>query len=218
MKTNAILQQDVIAELSFEPSIDARNIGVVATDGVITLSGTVPTFPDKRGAEQAAERVRGVRAVADETSVDLPSLHRRNDQEIAAAAVNALSWQVTVPDDSIKVQVEEGWLTLDGSVEQEFQRHAALEAVRHLIGVRGVENCIAIKPLIDGTDLKVKIEDALKRSATLEAAAIEVSVTGNEVDLSGSVRSWTERNDADRAAWSASGVRTVNNNLKVVTE
>jgi len=218
MKTNAVLQQDVIAELSYEPSIDATSIGVVAKDGVITLSGTVPAYPDKRGAEHAAERVRGVKAVADEMTVDLPLLHKRNDQEIALAAVNALSWQVTVPEDAIKIRVEDGWLTLDGAVEQNFQRNAANDAVRQLIGVLGVNNLIVLKPVIDASDLKAKIKEAFRRVAELDAASIGLGVVGNQVELTGKVRSWAERNEAERVAWSAPGVLKVDNNLKIAIQ
>ena len=218
MKTNAVLQQDVIAELSYEPSIDATNIGVVAKDGVITLSGTVPGYPDKRGAEHAAERVFGVKAVADETTVDLPLFHKRNDQEIALAAVNALSWQVSVPEGAIKVRVEDGWLTLDGEVELNFQRNAANDAVRRLIGVLGVNNLIVLKPAVDASGLKAKIEDAFGRSAELDAATIGLVVVGNRVELNGKVRTWAERNEAERAAWSAPGVWKVDNNLQIAVQ
>jgi|SRR5271170_5380483 osmotically-inducible protein OsmY len=218
MKTNAVLQQDVIAELSYEPSIDATNIGVVAKDGVITLSGTVPGYPDKRGAEHAAERVFGVKAVADETTVDLPLFHKRNDQEIALAAVNALSWQVSVPEGAIKVRVEDGWLTLDGEVELNFQRNAANDAVRRLIGVLGVNNLIVLKPAVDASGLKAKIEDAFGRAAELDAATIGLVVVGNRVELNGKVRTWAERNEAERAAWSAPGVWKVDNNLQIAVQ
>ena len=168
MKTNGTLQQDVITELSYEPSIDATNIGVVAKDGVIRLSGTVSCYHDKQAAEHAAERVFGVAAVADETTVELLKGDRRSDYEIALAAVHALGWQVSAPEGVIKVRVEDGWLTLDGEVEHSFQRNAANDAVCHLIGVQGVANLISLKPAIDVSRLKTRIEDAFARRSWMQ--------------------------------------------------
>lgn len=215
MKTNAQVQEDVIAELSSEPSIDATNIGVVVRDGIVTLFGTVPSFPDKRGAEHAAERVSGVKGVADETTVDLQIFCKRTDQEIALSAVNALSWQVKVPEGDIKVLVEGGWLTLDGMVGHNFERNAAHEAVRQLNGVLGVNNRIMLKPAVNASDLKTKIEAAFRRAAELDATTVGLSVVGNKVELSGKVRTWAERKEAERAAWSAPGVSQVDNYLEI---
>ena len=215
MKTNSMLQQDVIDELSYEPSLDASNIGVVANDGVITLTGTVTSYPDRYAAEHAAERVAGVKAVADETKVDLPSLHKRNDQDIAAAALNAMSWQVLVPTGTIKVRVDAGFVTLDGTVDHNFQRTAAENAVRHLTGVIAVNNLIALKTTVSASDMKEKIESAFRRAADVDAKNIGLKITGNKVVLSGNVSSWTERREAEHAAWSAPGVWQVENDLRI---
>ncbi len=215
MKTNSALQQDVIDELSYEPSLDAMNIGVVANDGVITLTGTVTSYSDRYAAEHAAERVAGVKAVADETKVDLPSLHKRNDQDIAVAALNAMSWQVLVPAGTIQVRVDAGWVTLDGTVDYNFQRTAAENAVRHLTGVIGVNNLITLKPTVSASGMKEKIESAFRRAADVDAKHIGLKVTGNKVVLSGNVSSWTERREAEHAAWSAPGVWQVENDLRV---
>jgi osmotically-inducible protein OsmY len=215
MKTDSMLQQDVIAELLYEPGLDASNIGVVANGGVITLTGTVPSYPGRYAAEHAAERVAGVRAVADETKVDLPSLHKRSDQDIAAAALNAMSWQVRVPSGAIQVRVDNGWVTLDGSVDFNFERQAAENAVRHLTGVIAVNNLITLKAAVSASGLKKDIESAFGRAAQVNASHIGLKVTGNKVVMSGNVSSWAERREAEHAAWSAPGVWQVENNLQV---
>jgi osmotically-inducible protein OsmY len=217
MKTNAVLQQDVIDELSYEPSIDASNIGVVASNGIVTLTGTVSSYANKMGAEHAAERVCGVKAVADETTVDLPSFHTRNDTDIAQAVLNALSWQVFVPESALKVRVEGGWVTLDGTVDFNYQRTAAQSAVSQLTGVRGVNNLVVLKPAVAAFDLKQKIESAFKRSAELDAAKIGLNISGNKVELTGKVSSSAERSGAELAAWSAPGVWEVSNHLQIAT-
>jgi osmotically-inducible protein OsmY len=215
MKTNSALQQDVIDELSYEPSLDAMNIGVVANDGVITLTGTVTSYSDRYAAEHAAERVAGVKAVADETKVDLPPLHQRSDQDIAAAALNAMSWNMLVPSGAIQVRVDAGWVTLDGTVDHNYQRTAAENAVRHLTGVSGLNNLITLKPAISTSGVKEKIEGAFRRAADVDSKHIGLKVTGNKVVLSGTVSSWTERREAEYAAWSAPGVWQVENDLRV---
>ena len=215
MKTNATLQQDVIDELSYEPSLNAKNIGVVANDGVITLTGTVPSYSNRFAAEHAAERVAGVKAVADETKVDLPAMHKRNDQDIAAAALNAMSWNMLVPDGKVQVRVDSGWVTLDGKVDHNYQRTAAEEAVRHLTGVSGVNNLVTLKPAVNASGVKEKIESAFRRAADVDSQHIGLNVTGNKVVLSGNVSSWAERREAEYAAWSAPGVWQVENDLRV---
>jgi osmotically-inducible protein OsmY len=215
MKSNAQLQRDVMDELQFEPSVDASNIGVIAKDGIVTLTGKVNNYAAKYAASDAAERVTGVKAVTDEMKVDLPAYHQRDDQDIAQAAVNALKWHVWVPKDAIKVKVDKGWLTLEGTVEYKFQQTAAEDAVQNLTGVTGVTNLIDLRAVVVPSDLKVKIENALKRAAELDGERINVEVDGNKVTLRGKVASWAERDEAERAAWSASGVWDVDDKIEI---
>jgi osmotically-inducible protein OsmY len=215
-KSNSQLQQDVLQELKYEPSIDASQIGVTTNDGIVGLTGTVPSYVEKYTAVQAAERVSGVTAVTDELKVDLPSFHVRNDADIAKAAVNALEWDVWVSKNRIKVKVEEGWITLSGEVEYKYQRDEAESAVRNLTGVLGVINDIAINsPSASASEVQKNIETALRRSAEVDADNITVSVDGGKVTLTGNVSSRAERDDAERAAWSARGVTSVNDDLTV---
>jgi osmotically-inducible protein OsmY len=215
-KTNTQLQQDVLQELKYEPSVDASDIGVTAKDGIVSLTGNVKNYAEKYAAVHAAERVAGVRAVADEMKVDLPSTHVRNDQDIAKAASNALEWDVWVPNKQIKVEVDDGWITLEGEVDYKYQQTAAENAVRNLIGVKGVANLINLKkPSVKYFEVKTTIENALQRAAELDAQRIQVEVDGDKVVLRGDVRSWAERGEAERAAWSAPGVGRVEDDLVV---
>ncbi len=215
MKTNTQLQRDVMDELQFEPSVNAANIGVIAKDGIVTLTGKVCNYAEKYAAAEAAERVAGVKAVTDETKVDLPLVHQRDDQDIAQAALNALKWHVWVPKDAIKVKVQQGWVTLEGTVDYKFQQTAAEKAVQDLTGVIGVSNLISLKAVVAPSDLKVKIENALKRAAELDGERITVEVDENKVVLRGKVSSWAERDEAERAAWSAPGVWDVDDKLEI---
>lgn len=212
---NSQLQHEVLAELEFDPSVDATRLGVTAEDGVITLSGHVPTFSDKWNAERIVKRVHGVRAVANEIDVRLAATETLDDGAIARSAANALNWNATVPREKITAGVTNAWVTLDGTVEWQFQKKAAEDAVRVLAGVRGVSNNIAVVPKALASDVKAKIEAALKRSAELDARKINVNAIGGSVTLTGDVRSWIEREDAVNAAWSAAGVKNVLDEIRV---
>ena len=213
MKSDSALRRDVERELEWEPSIDERRIGVSAIDGVVTLTGEVSTYAEKWKAERTVERVAGVRGVVNELKVQLAGEY--SDTDIAKAAVEALRSDVTVPADRVPVKVDKGWLTLTGDVYGDFQRRAAERAVRNLPGVRGVSNLIAIKARAKPHDVKQKIEETLQRAAAFDAKNIDVIVTGGEVTLRGTVRSFLERYEAEKAAWAAPGVTMVHNEIRV---
>jgi osmotically-inducible protein OsmY len=215
MRNNSDLQRDVFDELRWDPAVHSTNIGVTVKDGVVTLAGVVDSYPEKWAAERAAKRVSGVMALAEELEVKLSGSGKQTDADIAEAAENALKWDVLVPQDRIKVTVEKGFLTLEGEVDWEFQRSAAKRAVQYLTGVKGVANEITIKPSVAPTDIKAKIEAALKRNAILDAQQIKVQADGGKVTLSGSVSSWAERDEAEAAAWAAPGVTEVKDLIAV---
>jgi len=216
MKTDSQLQQDVMAELKWEPAVHAAQIGVEVKNGVVTLAGEVSSYAEKLNAEHAAQRVNGVKALAVEMKVKLSAFGKRTDADIAESAKNILSWTSSLPADAVKVLVEDGWLTLSGNVEWQYQRQDAVDKVRDLQGVIGVSNQIAIKPSLSATIVKSDIEAALKRRAAADAKTITVEVTGSDVTLTGTVHSWAERDLATRSAWGSSGVLNVLDNMKLV--
>jgi osmotically-inducible protein OsmY len=210
------LRQDVVDELEFDPAVNAAHIGVAAEEGVITLSGHVGSYTEKLAAIAATRRVRGVRAIADEIEVRYPSDRKTSDDQIAKRAVDILAWDTVVPAGSIQVTVHDGWVTLAGNVDWQYQRKAAEEDVRKLSGVHGVINNVTIRPRVKADDIKQKIEDALKRHAEVEAKAIRVTVrNGDQVLLEGKVDNWDERYAVENAAWSAPGVKSVEDRISV---
>ncbi|VTU30936.1 periplasmic protein [Variovorax sp. PBL-H6] len=215
MKPDAMLRSDIVAELNFDPVITATDVGVIVKDGVVTLTGYPSSHAEKHAIERAVQRVKGVKAVAIEMRVKLPSAHERTDVDIAAAAEHALEWHVLVPEDKIHPIVEKGWVTLRGEVEWEYQRSAAEVAVRDLLGVAGLTNRVVVKPKFTPADIEERIRTALERQADDESRHIHISVMGSDVSLRGKVHSWAERKAAQDAAWSAPGVANVVNNLLV---
>jgi osmotically-inducible protein OsmY len=209
MKTDSQLQQDVSAELQWEPSVHAARIGVEVKDGVVTLAGQVDSYAEKWSAERAAQRVAGVKAMTTELKVHLTSLSQRTDGDIAQAVENVLEWTSSLPAGAIQVMVERGWVTLSGDVDWQYQRQAATDSVRFLMGVTGVSDQINIKPSLTATAVKSDIEAALKRTSMADAKTISVAVQGGDVTLSGTLHSWDERNTATHAAWGMPGVRNV---------
>jgi osmotically-inducible protein OsmY len=215
MKTDDQLQQDVIEELKWEPSVNDTQIGVSVKDGIVTLSGHVSNFAEKWNAENAAKRVSGVKALAIEIDVSLPGSSHRNDVDIARSVENILAWSTYLPQDHVKVIVEDGWITLTGEVDWEYQKQALSAPIRYLLGVKGVSDNIAIRPAVSSSVVKSEIEAALRRRARINAHNVSVDVHEANVTLSGTVDNWSERELVRHTAWGTPGVRKVVDNITI---
>ena len=215
MKSDTQIQKDVMDELKWEPWLTASEIGVAVKNGIVTLSGQVDSFSKKLLAEKAAKRVVGVKAVAEDIHVGLSPSYRKTDAEIADAVLNALKWHTAVQEEEIKIKVEDGAVRLEGEVEWDYQRISAKSAIENLAGVQSVINLITVKPKIKASDIQEKINNAFIRSATIDAEKVTVEVSGSKVILNGKVRSFAEKEDAERAAWNAPGVISLESNLAI---
>jgi len=214
-RTDTQIQADVLAELKWEPRVQPNEIGVAVKNGVVTLTGFVDSYTKRWAAETAAHRVRGVKAVANDIEVRLSSDNKKTDTDLAAAIVRALEWDAFVPVDKLDVSVSNGWVTLKGEVEWQFQKQDAERVVRRLTGVAGVTNMITVIPRVAASELKQRIDKALVRSAETDAKQITVEVDADAVILKGTVKSWAEREAAERAAWAAPGVTSVDNRITI---
>ena len=215
MRTDSELRTDVIAELNWDASIRDEDIATAVKEGVVTLAGIVDTYAQRYAAERAIERVNGVKAIVNDLTVKLPGAMARSDADIAHAAINALRWHIQVPEGRIQVKVANGWLTLEGEVDQYYQKEAAEHAVQYLTGVKGVSNVITLRAMPTSADIKQRIRSSLKRQAELDAEQVTVETSGSRITLRGTVRSLAERRDAERAVWNAPGVTRVENDIKV---
>jgi osmotically-inducible protein OsmY len=209
------LRQRILDELEWEPSVDAAHIGVAVDKGVATLTGHVSSYAEKLAAERGVSRVKGVTAIAENIEIRYPAAKHTADDQIAKRTVDIINWQVSVPSDRIKVKVEKGWVTLSGEVDWYFQKTDAEKSVRRLSGVMGIANLITLKPRVEARDVKVRIEEALKRNAEIEAQNIRVYVQGGKVTLDGKVDSWAERQRVENTVWNAPGVVSVDDRLSV---
>ncbi|QTE38859.1 BON domain-containing protein [Mucilaginibacter gossypii] len=215
MKTDSQIQKDVMDELKWQPFLNSSAIGVAVKNGIVTLSGTVDTFSKKITAERAAKKVIGVKAIAEDIQIGVSPVYRKTDTEIAEAVLNALKWHSAVPDDKIKIKVEDGTVTMEGELEWEYQRVSAKTAIQDLTGVRSVINLITLRPRISPAELEQKISAAFQRSANIDATKVHAGISGNTVTLTGRVRSFAESEDAADVAWAAPGVFHVVNNLDI---
>jgi osmotically-inducible protein OsmY len=221
-KTDLELKDDVLAELKYEPIVKVTDIGVLVKNGTVTLNGYVSSYVEKLEAVQAVKRIAGVKAIADDIEIQLPDSYHRTDSDIAAAATNQINWATLIPPGTVRVTVREGLITLEGEVEGWFQKNVAANVVRHLLGVKGVSNLLSlaqpirnIEPTVKPVAVERAIKSAFKRSAVVDANKIRVETNGSNVELSGNVRNLAEREEAERAAWAAPGVFSVDNQLTV---
>ncbi len=215
IRTDEEIQANVLEELKWDSRVQPNEIGVMVKDGIVTLTGWIDSYMKKIAAEEAARRVRGVKAVANDIEVRLPGSAERTDADLAAAVLNALKWEADIPTGKIDVTVSQGWVTLKGEVEYGFQKRLAEQAVQRLSGVKGVTNLIVVKPHVEPSDLKQRIEKALVRNAETDASRITVEVQGSKVILRGMVRSYAEKKAAEETAWSAPGITEVENRIVV---
>ena len=215
MRSDSEIERDVRDELKWDPDLDAEDIAISVKDGVVTLAGFTRSYSDRLEAEHAAKRVAGVHAVANDIEVRLPSIDQRPDPDIARDAIASLKAQLPISHEKIKVVVKDGWLTLEGTVEWQYQKTTAENAVRKVKGVKGVTNVISLKPRVEPTDIQRRIQEAFKRNAEVDANRIAVETHGSEVILKGTVRSWIEREEAERVAWSAPGITRVDDRIVV---
>ena len=215
MRSDREIERDVREELNWDPDLDADDIAISVKDGVVTLAGFTRSYSDRLEAERAAKRVAGVHAVANDIEVRLPSIDQRPDPDIARDAIASLKAQLPLSHENIKVIVKDGWLTLEGTVEWQYQKTTAENAVRKVKGVKGVTNVISLKPKVEPTDIQRRIQEAFKRNAEVDANRITVETHGSEVILKGTVRSWIEREEAERVAWSAPGITRVDDRIVV---
>ncbi len=214
-KTDGQLKDDIVAELTYEPSAKVTNLSVLVHDGVVTLNGHADSYMEKWEAVRSVKRIEGVKAIADEIELKVPGSVKHTDEDIAIAAAHHLEWSSGVPTGQVTATVRRGWITLDGEVEWQYMKNAAESVVHHLIGVKGVSNMILLKPKPTSTEVKAAIRSAFERSALIDANKIEVETHGGEVTLRGNVRNYAERDEAERVAWASPGTLLVHNNLMI---
>jgi osmotically-inducible protein OsmY len=215
MKTDAQIQQDVIEQIKWNPQLNAAEVGVAVKNGVVTLSGQVGSYLKKTEIEKEARKVAGVRAIAEDIQVGLSAPDQRTDADIAQVIIQALNWHAGIPEETVKVKVEDGWVILEGELEWEYQRELVRARVTNLVGVRKIINNITLKQKITPVDVAEKINAAFLRSATVDAGKIQPEVEGTRLTLKGTVRSFAEKEDAGQAAWSLPGILQVDNQLEI---